>query len=179
VQVQCDFVDNHADFVQWKFKNDKKSKTFLVIFHFVDDFSKQNLRMKEHILQPEGLSVMTWAPSHVEIALFGGLLFYANIINGLSETAKASLVLELQGYTSIRNLPVQMKEKLTNLLKEKGFDMDEVTEGTFLHPLYVKEEGRRKRALWLINRITKKIYFCPMLTQGYINYIKELLKPYI
>jgi hypothetical protein len=164
-------------FVQWKFKNDKKSKTFLVIFHFVDDFSKPNLRMKEHILQPEGRSVMTWAPSHVEIALFGDLLLYANIINGLSEKAKMSLIWELQGYTSIKNLPGQMKERLTNSLKEKGLDID-VTDGVFLHPIYVKEEGRRKESLWLINRITKEIYFCPMLTPGYINYIKELLKPY-
>jgi hypothetical protein len=165
-------------FVQWKFKK----STFLVILHFLDDFSKPNLRMKEHILQPEGRSMMTWAPSHVEIALFGELLLYANIINGLSEETKMSLIKELQGFTSMKNLSKQMRSEMDgliiNAMKEAGASEDDIGTIEVLHPLYVKEVGRGKKCLLLVNEVTKDIYFCPMLTQGYLDYVKELLKPY-
>lgn len=73
--------------VQWKWK--ENTKIFLVIFHFYDDFSKPNLRFKGRQLKRYDpvskqflslpsrkygkdsimKSIMTWAPSHRELAL--------------------------------------------------------------------------------------------------------------
>jgi hypothetical protein len=78
-------------FVQWKWQ--EKTKSFLVIFHFFDDYSKPNLRIKKDLKYPK----ITWSPSHVELALFSELLSYANIIDGLTETEKRKLKAKLTG----------------------------------------------------------------------------------
>ena len=45
-------------FVQWEWKG--RTKSFLVIFHFYDDFSKPNLRMKmkKYDLTPDDLDLL-------------------------------------------------------------------------------------------------------------------------
>lgn len=89
--------DNMPVFVEWKWK--ERTKTFLVIFHFYDDFSKTNLRIKKCekgrllMLTPSEIfspskAWMTWSPSHPDMALLTQLLTYANIINGLKEDEK-------------------------------------------------------------------------------------------
>lgn len=101
--------------VQWKWQ--EKTKTFLVIFHFYDDFSKPNLRLKKRILdgvdtfQTKQFStypvternrnapkewkiekpILTWAPSHIDLALLSDLLTFANIVNGLPDDVKRDL----------------------------------------------------------------------------------------
>ena len=87
-------------FVEWQWK--ERTKSFLVIFHFYDDFSRPNLRIKKYekghliVLTPNKAIVpkeawMTWAPSHPDLALLTELLSYANIVNGLKEFEKRDL----------------------------------------------------------------------------------------
>jgi hypothetical protein len=93
-------------FVQWKWK--ERTNTFLLIFHFFDDFSKSNLRIKKCekgrllMLTPSEIvsplkAWMTWSPSHLEMALLTQLLTYANIINGLKGDEKDQLKVDLEG----------------------------------------------------------------------------------
>jgi len=84
----------------------EKTKTFLVIFYFYDDFSKPNLRLKKANVETEGSiplidfrgitpskqPVMTWAPHHYELGLLQDILQYANLINGLKEEKKRKLM---------------------------------------------------------------------------------------
>jgi hypothetical protein len=103
-------------FAQWKWNED--TRTFLVVFHFFDDYIKTNVRFREkrlesgkdgqpvYFLNPdhEGRStqpvqfksVMTWAPSHPELGLLTELLTYANIINGMKENNRRKLINILQ-----------------------------------------------------------------------------------
>jgi hypothetical protein len=92
-------------YVRWQWK--EKTRTFLVIFYFYDDLIKSNLRFRPSTVTKSGKllvledaennpdvkpqPVMTWAPTHVEIALLGDVLRYANIIDGLSEVEKRIL----------------------------------------------------------------------------------------
>lgn len=80
--------------VQWKWIN--RTKSFLVIFHFIDDSSRPNLRMSK-----EYSNLMTWAPSHVELGLLSEILKFANIINGLSASQKSELKYKLQGVNKV------------------------------------------------------------------------------
>lgn len=79
--------------VQWKWV--ERTKTFLVIFHFYDNYSQPNLRIRKmeenefwKRIFPQKEACMTWAPSHIELGLLGELLRYANIIDGLNESEK-------------------------------------------------------------------------------------------
>lgn len=104
-------------FVQWKW--DEQQLTFLVIFHFFDDYIKKNIRFRkkqfvggddkpaylywpiDHTFDRRGRrvqckEVMTWAPSHPELALLTELLLQANIINGMKEERKRKLIKSLE-----------------------------------------------------------------------------------
>jgi hypothetical protein len=131
--------------VQWKWM--KRTKSFLVIFHFVDDFSEPNLRMSR-----EYANLMTWAPSHVELGLLGEILRYANIIDGLSATEKLALRYKLQGVKKFGGGGVARYVVVPDLKGSKE----------------VVFEGKGKEP-----------YFCPLLCPEYIDYLKEVLKPYI
>jgi hypothetical protein len=104
-------------FIRWEWK--EKTRTFLLVFYFIDDETKQNNRfrfkvfnefskpivfLEEPANNPDLPSqpIMTWAPSHLEIALLGDVLGYANIINGLKEREKRKLREKLE---------IQVKEK--------------------------------------------------------------------
>lgn len=99
-------------FVEWRWK--EETKTFLVIFHFYDDFSRTNLRVnstpeKNRLtlfkfvggddpfdpVETKG-AWLTWSPSHVDLALVVELLTYSNIINGFKEARKRSLIEHLE-----------------------------------------------------------------------------------
>ena len=90
-------------FVEWKWQKDTRS--FVVIFHFVDDYTKSNLRITKtgfwaEILQRKGVcnkAWMTWAPSHVELAMLANLLHIANIVDGLQDSTKRKLRSFLDG----------------------------------------------------------------------------------
>jgi len=84
-------------FVQWKWK--VKTRSFIVIFHFIDDYTKSNLRITKtgfwaDIFKLKGIrnkGWMTWAPSHVELAMLADLLHIANIVDGLEDSIKRKL----------------------------------------------------------------------------------------
>jgi len=89
--------------VQWKWV--EKAKSFLVIFHFFDDYSNPNLRIQKKSglwerIYPQKEAWMTWAPSHVELGMLGELLRYANIVDGLKESEKRELRDVLEGLSS-------------------------------------------------------------------------------
>ena len=166
--------------VQWKWQ--ENTKTFLVIFHFDDDFSKTNLRTRRMTFRgkdfsfqmyiPEDLSsskyiephnirtVVTWAPSHIETGLLSEVLSYANIINGFSEEKKRRLLryipglgdfIELQSVAEI----VKFRQSLGRKVATLGYD--EIDKKT--------------------NRV--KFSFCAELCPEYIDYLREILKPYM
>jgi hypothetical protein len=104
--------ENVPVFVEWRWK--EKTKTFLVIFHFYDDFSKTNLRVNStpeknrltlhtfvggddflNDVETKG-AWLTWSPSHVDLALLMELLTYSNIINGFKEAKKRQLIKHLE-----------------------------------------------------------------------------------
>ncbi len=105
--------ENVPVFVEWQWK--EKTKTFLVVFHFYDDFSRTNLRVnptpeKNRLtlftyvggedfefddVETKG-AWLTWSPSHVDLALLMELLTYSNIINGFKEEKKRRLIGHLE-----------------------------------------------------------------------------------
>lgn len=90
-------VGNMPIFVQWKWIENTRS--FVVIFHFIDDYTKSNLRITKsgfwaNILEQKGIpnkGWMTWAPSHIELAMLAELLHIANIVDGLNDSIKRKL----------------------------------------------------------------------------------------
>ena len=163
-------------FVQWKWK--ERTKSFLVIFHFYDDFSKPNLRMKMKKYEKPRLSsggwtrglpvvkgdleyvkdipVMTWAPSHPELGFLSELLSYANIIDGLSLSEKRILR--------------PMLEPKINIIREEGkvdveyeMDLDVV----------------RSTSSYITGMSRGKPYCGFELRFEYIEFLRKLLEPYL
>ena len=166
-------------FVEWKWK--EKTKTFLVIFHFYDDFSKSNLRIKKYekghllMLTPNKAidpmkAWMTWAPSHPDLALLTELLSYANIVNGLKEFEKRDLRTKLgtarwehvDGELGVVIYSPHMQnemveDKKTAIYSEKPDNHSEKPAHSTEVPLHV----------------------CAELCPEYIDYLKRILKPYL
>jgi len=158
-------------FVQWKWEED--SKTFLVIFHFLDDYSEKNIRLKQkrlskkpgnrlYVISPYGdfnYPVMTWAPSHVETALISQVLCCANIINGFNEKIKRTLrpILEV---TTVRRekkmIEVAKSSFLDKMLKDKYCVLE-------LKPVKEGDDF-------------EEVIFCSPLDIEYVNFIWDLLK---
>jgi hypothetical protein len=161
-------------FIQWKWE--EETTTFLVIFHFFDDYIKTNIRFRKKRLESESdkrvyqyypinhgrksvrpaqfKSVMTWSPSHLELALLSDLLSYANIINGMKE---------------------DKKRKLINILQDPLFKI-ELSGWAENSAREYKKKGR----FYLISygqEVTEDLY-CAELCPEYIDYIKEFLKQY-
>jgi len=151
-------------FVQWKWI--ERTKSFLVIFHFYDDFSKPNLRIKKYekkqlgmissseVLEPRKAWI-TWAASHIELALLSELLSYANIINGLKEAKKRKLRSKLE------------------CVKEVRFEGDkEIADVKVPIPkkfVFFVEHGEP------VHVVNCFIELCP----EYIEYLKKVMKPYL
>ena len=137
-------------FVQWKWK--ERTKSFLVIFHFFDDYSNPNLRIKDRTglfdyYRPRKKAWMSWAPSHVELGLLGELLRYANIVDGLKESEK---------------------RELRNALEGKSAEcIDDLWKG------YLYRVGKR----WALGSKFDP-YFLVELCPEYVDYLKNLLKKY-
>lgn len=167
--------------VQWKWQ--QKTKTFLVIFHFCDDFSKPNLRTRcmafrgkgpffmyvpeDMVLSNKRLStksqnvttVVTWSPSHIETGLLSEILSYANVINGFTEETKRRLKVSpiFCDFTDWKELPDmdKFREQIGYKMHTIGFDEID------------KETGRAK------------LSFCAELCPEYIDYVRGILKPYL
>jgi hypothetical protein len=155
-------------FVEWEWK--EQAKSFLVIFHFYDDFSKTNLRIAKHqdkylklMIKPSGVlkaenTWMTWAPSHPELALLTELLSYANIVNGLSDSVKRKLGRKLLGESYDQELNAEYYEAthIATAYATKILFYTEIEADGFGHP-----------------------HLCVELCQEYIDDLKSLLKPYL
>jgi len=163
-------------FVEWEWK--ERTKSFLVIFHFYDDFSKPNLRVKKCgmgkggrlmiVVTAEGpilpqTAWMSWAPSHSELALLSELLSYANIVNGLKESTKRELRVKLEVW------------KKGNFIEDIGeYEPD-------VWVAFVPKVGTDKHVVYLEKREDSEndYHLCIQLSHEYIDYLKNLLKPYL
>jgi hypothetical protein len=159
-----------AVFVRWEWK--EKTKTFLVIFYFIDDKTEQNIRFRFKVVNknlkpvvlledptsnPDMASqpVMTWAPNHLEIALLGDILGYANIIDGLDEPEKRNLREKLE---------IQVKEGHPNLVHEE--DIDDLIRDAPPSTTMLALEGASD---W---------FFCSRLSSEYVDYLRKILLPF-
>ena len=165
-------------FVQWKWV--ERTKTFIAIFYFWDDGTKENLRMQRNeegfetvtpfenegkgefvsatslphfvLSPPLNKTYMTWAPSHPEFCFLTEVLTYANLINGLKENEKRNLRYRLEGR-----------------LIEKGDYM-------------IVDKIHRELATSMCDGII--VVFpeggiCCKVCPEYIDYLRKLLKPYL
>lgn len=162
-------------FVEWDWQ--EKTKTFLVIFHLYDDFSRPNLRIKRmnksntvRVATQKGdisssvRTWTTWAPSHRELGLLMELLSYANVINGLKENEKRELKLELQGRKTIYD------EGITDeVVLDFVIDAKEIR----------KRIGADKKTVIYQNEEYGTAHFCVELCSEYIDYLREMLKPHM
>jgi hypothetical protein len=170
-------------FVQWKWV--KRTKSFLVIFHFYDDWSKPNLRFKGRKFYGQNSfmlacpadekdssrtndfkfekTVMTWAPSHPELGYLSEILRYANIVDGLSETEKRELrpKIEFAVHEQEKNGYMRIYEEPLKTLCERLPDA--------LGFLGYDSIDERLR----------EFHFCVELCPDYIDYLKETLAPYL
>jgi hypothetical protein len=162
-------------FVEWKWQ--ERLKSFLVIFHFYDDFSRPNLRVKKyekgHLFMARHSKVlsakkawMTWAPSHPELALITELISYANRINGLKEFEKGELRAKLEGV-----------RKGGYDLETEEYDADLVVADA---SEILKEMGEDKLRYIYIESDESELdlCFCVELCQEYINYLKKTVEKY-
>lgn len=157
-----------AIFVRWEWK--ERTKTFLVIFYFVDDRTKQNLRFRLKVVDdwkecigledPENnpdcspQMIMTWAPTHLEIALLGDVLRYANIIDGLDISEKKQLRMKLE---------IETKENNPSFLN--NFEIEKLR-CNVPFTIMISLEGKED---W---------YICSKLTSEYIDYLKNVVNPF-
>jgi len=158
--------------VQWKWE--EKSKSYLVIFHFYDDFSKPNLRLKRRHLDGFGSTrqffntqstrvnepiIMTWAPSHTELALLSDLLHYANVIGGFPEDVRRDIRYDLE-------IAVQEEDGTFGVDEVRFADIDRRFPNPYAFFGYDKDKKGAKIA-----------FFCVELSPEYIDYLKEIVKP--
>jgi len=162
--------------VQWKWK--ESTKSFLVIFHFYDDYSKPNIRLKKKTFKDGKTEferpTITWAPSHPELGLLSELLCYANIINGLKETEKRKLRKDLEvavdeGHGVLRLYWDPIKDLLEMPNKVLLFEMKDVA--LFLSSRIIRELKKE--------RVEKDFLCCIELCPEYIKYLKTVLKPHL
>jgi hypothetical protein len=105
-------------------------------------------------------AITTWSPSHVELGYLAEVLRYANIIDGLSEEEKRDLRYDLEiivGMTDIRF----------------GIDVDRMTD--------INYRFAHRYRMYLIGdkETLGKIALCAELCPEYIDYLEEILKPYL
>jgi len=162
-------------FVQWKWI--EKTKTLLTIFHFFDDYEKPNLRLmkmggdiRTFLHSPKRdmklkKNWISWAPSHLEMALLMQLLSHANIINGLKPSEKKELWFELEG-------------------REDMYPYEEDF-SKFAEPHIVGERiGGNTRVIQYIDRREDAegflpVYTCVELCQEYIDFVWNKLRRYL
>jgi hypothetical protein len=162
-------------FVEWKWQ--ERFKSFLVIFHFYDDFSRPNLRVKKyekgHLFMARHSKVlsarkawMTWAPSHPELALLTELLSYANRINGLKEFEKGELRTKLEGVRKGEYDPETEEYDADLVIADASEILKEIGEGK-LRFIYIERDEPEL-----------DLRLCVELCQEYIDYLKETIEKY-
>ena len=171
-------------YAQWKWI--EKTQTFLLVLHFDDDYSEQNLRTREmNFSDPRGKdklrfyvpedviseetfpdakkrTVVTWAPSHIEAGHLLELLSCANIINGFKLPLKIALRPKLEiGFVKGKNNRKAVKEALEMLREEF------MGKKNFLFGYDINYRDNEPISLC-----------CFEVCQEYLNYLKRVLKPY-
>jgi len=165
-------------FVEWQWK--EGTKTFLVIFHFYDDFSRPNLRIKKYekghlwMLKPNKAVAprkawMTWAPSHPDLALLTELLSYANIINGLKEFEKRDLGTKL-GTARWEHVDGELGVVIYSPYMQKERVEDKIT------AIYSEKPDNDSKEFDY--RTDEPLHVCAELCPEYIDYLKGILQPY-
>jgi hypothetical protein len=162
-------------FVEWKWQ--ERFKSFLVIFHFYDDFSKPDLRVKKyekgHLFLARHSKVlsakkawMTWTLSYQELALLTELLRYANRINGLKEFEKVELRAKLEGVRKGGYDPETEDHNADRVIADTSEILMEIGKDK-LRFIYVEkdEPGLDLR-------------LCVELCQEYIDYLKKTIGKY-
>ena len=166
-------------FVQWKWV--EKTKTFLVIFHFYDDYSKPNIRFKNKKFKDGSFEferpMITWSPSHPELGLLSELLSYANLVNGLKEWKKRELRINLEITTDEGNGSLNLYwEPIKHLLhlpnKVMMFEAKD-------RALFISTAETHRFESYKKEKIEKDSLFCVELCPEYIDYLKKVLKPYL
>jgi hypothetical protein len=169
-------------FVQWKWNEGRKS--FLIVFHFYDDFSRTNLRIRKYNpTRIEGydyspirisnvgdlssdISIipekawMTWAPDIPEMGYLLEVLKYAFMINGLSEREKR----ELRSKLEAREDSIVSGREAYTVPKNIG-----------------NEIGKDKRVVIIDESLTKPQELpsiCVELCPEYIDYLRKILQIY-
>lgn len=171
--------------IRWKWE--EKTKSFLVIFYLYDDFSKPNLRFvekdlshfkefpqarffnlfsnndapSEEIHRPIKMQFMTWAPSHRELALLSDLLHYANMINGLPEKIRRDLRFDLEVFVDSGNNTFQIDEDVVKKLDDR-----------LMSPNMILGRERNKNG-------NMETVCCHELSPEYLEYLREVTKPYL
>ena len=117
--------------------------------------------------KPPTKPIMTWAPSHVELGYLGEVLRYANIIDGLKENDKN----DLRPFLAAESDPHFFAD--TSVLdrfnsNENLARLRDVLFGK--HELFCIEKENEE-----IDMIFRGIELCP----EYIDYLREILKPYM
>ena len=167
-------------FVEWQWK--ERTKSFLVIFHFYDDFSRPNLRIKKyekgHLwkLTPNKAidpmkAWMTWAPSHPDLALLTELLSYANIINGLKESEKRDLRTKL-GVARLEHVDGELGVVIYSPYGQEEMEIeDKIT------VIYSQKPNNDSKKSTYPTEVP--LHVCAELCPEYIDYLKKVLKPYL
>jgi hypothetical protein len=149
----------------------------IAIFHLYDDFSKPNLRLVENNEEQEVYidyqwrkqykckraerSWITWAPSHIEMALLMQLLTYANIINGLKPSEKRKLWKEIEG--------------------KKRFNFEDLEARLYAAPReIIKQIGSDKKIMTYADpKVEDNLCTCAELCPKYIDYLRKTLRTYL
>ena len=179
--------------VQWKWR--ERTKSFLVIFHFFDDYSKLNLRVrKRHFIKNEKsveyrkpiylyVPSQTLFPEEVKDMEKRGFLSIGirTTTTWAPSHVELGLLGELLSYANRINglSETEKREVLKKMLifvdKEKGIEEC----GSF--EAYAKLHVENKTFLMgLESRKGKeRASFCAELCPEYIDYLKKILKPYL
>lgn len=186
--MHCNVVMLNVMPILTRWKWHEKTKSYLVIFYFYDDFSRPNLRFgerqltffkdapmqlfdydiagkhDENVLPVAKLVVkpiITWAPSHRELALLSDLLHYANMISGFSEEIRRDLRYDLE-------ITVSAGHNLFELDEKRIEDLDK----RFKNPRFLVGREKNKKG-------TLETFFCIELSPEYLEYLRDIVKPYI
>jgi hypothetical protein len=180
-------------FIQWKWK--EETKTFLVIFHIYDDYSRANIRARKMRFEcseeepnrnvygyfPEEFgsdqpnftaTVHTWAPSHSEMALLMNVLCYANIINGLKEYRKRKLRGILEMHDALGSKDWLYDQVLEAIVRLRFAGLNKYIRSRKDRTVLIGYESKSKHG-----EILEEPMFCVELCEEYIDYLKEVLEP--
>lgn len=134
--------------------------------------------------QTKKRTVTTWAPSHIEIGFLAELLCYANIINGFKLWQREALKTKLDVSARFFKDIIFLTKRIEEVGKEKALEeLDARLErGENELDVFLKFCGEKPYLMGsegdFVNHSLESI-FCFELSQNYIDYLKEILKPYL